>query len=296
MQVMHMSGRPIGFVSDLSTADDAVGMCKGLMLRISPASTIIDISHDVAPFNVREAARYLHDAPEFYPEDTVFAGVVYPETGTVRSIAAKTARGQLFVGPDNGILTLVLDAESLIEAREVQNLNVMNMPPSPSFYGRDIVVTCAAHLAAGFPFKDVGQPVGSLERFAYKAAQTDESGRVLGEVSCVDKNYGNVWTNIPQRLASSAGLTTAERLHVRLNGSSLEVPLARTFSDVPLGCPVAYFNSRGRLAFGLNQGSLAARVGPVNGTSVEITGIGQAGDEALAVRDRVSRASDAANA
>lgn len=177
----------------------------------------------------------------------MFAGVVYPQTGMVRSLAAKTARGQLFVVPDNGILTLVLDAEDVIETREVENPDAMNTPASPSFYGRDIVVACAAHLAAGFPLQDVGRPVSSLERFTYEVARTDASGRVLGEVSCVDKNYGNVWTNIHQRLASSAGLTTGVRLHVRLNGDSLELPLARTFSDVPIGRPLAYFNSRGRL-------------------------------------------------
>jgi S-adenosylmethionine hydrolase len=264
--------RPIAFLTDLGIDDDAVGMCKGLMLSISPASPIADITHTVPPFNVEEAAHYFADLPEYFPRDTVFCCVVYPETGAGPSIVLRNSYGQLFVAPDNGVLSLVTDVFGPTEAFQIDNPEVMRTPPSPSFYGRDVIVACAAHLAAGVPVEDVGPLRDSVVRLQLAAARLEEHGPV-GIVSMIDKNFGNVWTNIPDSLVERAGLEFGRTLRVRIGDQVLDLPFLRTFAEVPPEQPLAFINSRGRLAFARNQASLDDLLHAPRGTKVQVSGV-----------------------
>jgi S-adenosylmethionine hydrolase len=249
--------RTIAFISDLGYADDAVGMCKGIMLQRSPRSQIIDITHSVTPFDVVEAAHYLADLPAYFPEDTVFCCIIFPQTGVRPCIAARNERGQLFVAGDNGVLTLVERTCALTAVHQIDNPDVMILPPTPSFVGRDIMAPCAGRLAAGLPVEHVGAACGDITRLRLEGARSAGAGTVTGSVSVIDKNFGNVWTDIPERLCLEAGLTASIELAVDFGEAGEHCfPLVRTFGDVGIGQPLAFINSRGRLAFALNQGSL----------------------------------------
>jgi S-adenosylmethionine hydrolase len=265
-----MTGRPIAFMTDLGVGDDAVGMCKGLMLRISPDSQIVDITHGVRPFDVRQAGHYLGDLPRYFPDDTVFCCFVFPQTGTVPTIAVRNDRGQIFVAPDNGILTLAIGASGLAEAYDVENRDVMEYPPTPSFHGRDIMATCAAHLAAGAALEIVGPPRASIALLEYRDARITGDGAVKGEVTVIDKNFGNVWSNITQELLAEAGVDSSGSIEVTIGDERVTYSLVQTFGDVPFGEPLAYFNSRGRLALALNRGNLAETLGPVEGRELTV--------------------------
>jgi S-adenosylmethionine hydrolase len=268
-----MPNRLIAFITDLGVRDDAVGMCKGLMLSISPQSTIVDITHEVTPFDADEAAHYLRDLDSFFPAHTVFCCIVYPETGWRPAIAATNRLGQIFVGPDNGVYSRVLRTSGLDAAYEITNPEVCRTPLSMSFLGRDVIATCAAHIAAGRPLAEVGprrDDIVWLPDHEPTVVQTD--GKVRSRVSLIDKNFGNIWTDVTRDDLSAAGLADSARLRVSIDGDTEEWALVRTFGEVAPGARLAYFNSRERLAFATNRGNLAEEIKAARGLTVEITG------------------------
>jgi S-adenosylmethionine hydrolase len=265
-----MPGKTIGFITDLGIDDDAVGMCKGMMLAISPESQIVDITHSVTPFDVVEAAHYMADLPDFFPDDAVIACIVYPETGVGPCVVVRNSKGQLYVVPDNGVVTLVVDASGFDGAWEIQCPDVQRYPPTPSFCGRDVVAACAAHLAAGVSPEDVGPRRDEIAELPFRRPELNGDGGLVGEIAVIDKNFGNVWTNIPLDLCRRAGILDAPALELEVGGRRYRWPFRKTFGEVGEGEPLAFFNSRDRLAFALNQGSLAERIGDVKGLEIHV--------------------------
>lgn len=260
-----MPGTLIAFLSDVGATDDATALCKGLMLSISPDSVIVDITHSVTPFDVVEGARYLADVPEWFPEGTIICAYVYPQTGTnTATVAIRNAKDQLLVVPDNGLATCALRTVPAVAVHEVTDPSVMRFPPTPTWFGRDVVAAAAAHLAAGRPLDDVG-PARSVDdvRLLNLPEPRVTGDAVEGHVIRIDSMFGNVWTDIPLDLLPGARPDGAEdTVLVRFGGGDeLALTLRRTFGEVPIGEPLAYVNSRGLLAFALNQGNLAARFG-----------------------------------
>ncbi len=194
-----MSYRPIAFLSDVGSSDEAHALCKGLMYTIAPGVPIIDITHNVTPFDVREGALFLADVPGSFPANTVICAYVYPETGTTtKTIAVRNTKGQLLVAPNNGLLTFALEAVPEEECHAVTSPDVMNQPVTPTWYGKDVVAAAAAHLAAGIPLSGVGPELdhSDIVRLSYTESKRSE-GHVEGEVVRLDKTFGNVWTNVP---------------------------------------------------------------------------------------------------
>jgi S-adenosylmethionine hydrolase len=248
----------IAFLSDIGSADEAHSLCKGLIRTIAPGTDIIDITHQVTPFDVREGGLFLEDVPTSYPADTVICAYVYPETGTsTRTIVVRNEKGQLLVAPNNGLLTWALGSVAPVEAYEVTSPDVMNQPVTPTWYGKDVVVACAAHLAAGIVPSAVGPAIeiADLVRLPTATAARRSDGSVAGEIVRIDKNFGNVWTNIPLALLTNGGELDGKSVRVAIDDLALEIPYRKTFGEVPLGDPLIYTNSRGKVAFGLNQGS-----------------------------------------
>ncbi|MFD0856294.1 S-adenosyl-l-methionine hydroxide adenosyltransferase family protein [Actinomadura adrarensis] len=256
-----MPNRLIAFLSDVGAADEAHALCKGLMHSIAPGVTIVDITHDVTPFDVREGALFLADVPDSFPAETIVCAYVYPETGTdTRTIVARNAKGQLLVAPNNGLLTFALEASGLVACHEVTSPGVMKQPVTPTWYGKDVVAACAAHLAAGVPIEDVGPSLDSsgIVRLPHTdPAQTPDG--VRGEIVRIDKNFGNVWTNLPSEMIADQESLLGRQLKVELDGTVLELPFCTTFGEVEVGEPLVYVNSRGKLAFGVNQGNFVEK-------------------------------------
>src|SRR5580692_7570868 len=248
----------IGFMTDFDVRDDAIGICKAVMDGVAPGVRVIDITHQVTPFNIAEGARFLAGSAPYFPKDAVFVGVVDPGVGSTRkAIIAKSKVGQYFVVPDNGLLTLVQDRDGLEGARWITNPNWMiGSKLSSTFHGRDIFSPAGAHLARGDDWTQAGPAldVKELVRLTIDMASVSDKG-LHGEVIGTDGPFGNLVLDIPQATFAQLGYEVGDSVKVVLDGKPYEIPFEKTFSDVAVGKPLFYIDSRGRLSLAVNQGN-----------------------------------------
>jgi S-adenosylmethionine hydrolase len=271
----------ITFLSDFGPAAPAV--CRGVMFGIAPDANIIDVNHQVPRFSIRDGAASLVFALPHMPVGTHVA-VVDPGVGTERlPIAIKVARGDVLIGPDNGLL--IEAAEQLggiVEARALENRALWLPVVSSSFHGRDIFSPTAAHLAMGEPFESVGRTVAidELVRLVRPKATVRE-GRLETQITNV-MIYGNVtFAGTPLDLTEAIGPLTALRpirltfppaVPERDDGPLVEDTVwGLTFGSVPLGSSVLMADSEGRLSLSDNQGDAARRLGLAVDRPVTIT-------------------------
>ena len=253
------AARPaIVFLSDFGTANDAVAICKAVIVSIAPEARILDITHQVTPFSIEEGARFLYAVSPYYPAGTVFLAVVDPGVGTSRkALIVKTKKGQYFVAPDNGLLWPLVERDGLESAREISNPKWMiQAPVSSTFHGRDIFSPAAAHLAAGWDFDLAGPLTAELVRLTPKLATRDAAG-VTGEVIGLDDPYGALITNIPGEEFRKLGYELGDKVTLQLNHKPLEVPYLKTFMEAAVGAPLLYVDSRGRVGLAVNQGNFS---------------------------------------
>jgi S-adenosylmethionine hydrolase len=247
------------FMTDFGIVDDSVALCKGVMYGITPNLRIVDLTHQVNPFSIRDGARFLFGTTLYFPAGTVFVVVIDPGVGSTRkAVVVKSKRGQFFVLPDNGLMTMVEDRDGIETIREVTNPDWMvGAKISSTFHGRDIFSPVGAHIARGDDWTQVGPVVKELVRLNLKPAAVDEKG-LTGEVIALDGPFGNLITNISADDFMKLGYQHGDKLKVTIAGHEVEMPFVRTFSDVPLKRPLLFIDSRGRASFALNQASFAA--------------------------------------
>jgi S-adenosyl-L-methionine hydrolase (adenosine-forming) len=252
----------IVFMTDFGTANDAVAICRAVMYGIAPDVRITDITHQVTPYSIEEASRFLYGVTPYYPAGTVFLVVVDPGVGTSRkAIAVKSKKGQYFILPDNGVITPVLDRDGLESAREIANQHWMIQAPlSSTFHGRDIFSPAAAHLAAGWEFDLVGPPVQQLVRLSTKTAVTSNKG-IEGDVIGLDDPFGSLITNIPGEDFRQLGYNPGDKVFVQINKKVVALPFAKTFMDVPVGEALLYIDSRGRVGIAVNEDNYSKKFG-----------------------------------
>ena len=254
----------IVFMTDFGTVDDSVPICKGVMYSIMPEVRIVDLSHQVTPFSILEGARFLYGATPYYPAGTIFTVVIDPGVGSTRKAAViRSKRGQFFVLPDNGLITLVADRDGLEAAREITNPGWMiGKALSSTFHGRDIFSPAAAHLARGEDWTQVGPAleVNTLVRLDLQAPKLDAQG-LQGEVIATDGPFGNLVTNVDADEFLKLGYERGQTVPIAMGDKKLDLPFVKTFSDVPLKKPLIYIDSRGRFSLAVNQGSFAATYG-----------------------------------
>lgn len=252
------------FMTDFGHVDDSVPICKGVMLGIAPELRIVDLTHDVTPFDVLDGARFLAGTTPYYPADTVFVVVVDPGVGSTRkAIVARSKRGQYFVLPDNGLLTLVEDQDGIESAYQIQNPSWMiGSALSSTFHGRDIFSPVGAHLARGEDPAKVGPALGltKLVRLAIRKAALNANG-ISATVIGTDGPFGNLVTNVNREDFARLGYALGEKVKFTVAGKPLEIPFVKTFSDVPVGSPLLYIDSRGHLGLAVNQSSFVKRYG-----------------------------------
>ena len=236
---------PIALLTDFGLLDPYVGTMKGVLAGLAPGVPVLDVTHGVPPQDVRVGALFLDAAWPHFPVGTVFVCVVDPGVGTRRRPIVVRAAGRLFVGPDNGLLGLLPDAE-------VRQITAPWGNPSPSrtFHGRDLFAPVAARLATGSPFEDVGPLVEDPVRVVLPLPV---DGR--GEVLYVD-HYGNAVTNLPG----------ADEGVVRIRGRV--APVVHTYAAATPGEAVALTGSTGRLEIAVRDGHAARELGLAPGTSV----------------------------
>jgi S-adenosylmethionine hydrolase len=250
----------IVFMTDFGTANDAVAICRAVIYGIAPTVRITDITHQVTPFSIEEASRFLYGVTPYYPAGTVFLNVIDPGVGTSRkAIIAKSKKGQLFVAPDNGLLSPVLDRDGLDSAHEITNTNWMTQAAvSSTFHGRDIFSPAAAHLAAGWDYSLAGPVVPQLVQLTAKTSTTGPTG-IEGDILGLDDPFGSLITNIPGDEFKKLGYVPGDKVTVQLNKKPVTLPFGKTFMDVPVGEPLLYIDSRGRIGLAVNQGNYSKK-------------------------------------
>jgi hypothetical protein len=263
----------IVFMTDFGVVDDSVALCKGVMYSILPGVRIVDLTHEVTPFAIADGARFLFGATPYFPVGTVFVVVIDPTVGSTRkAIVARSKRGQYFVLPDNGLLTLVEQRDGIEAVREITNPDWMiGTKLSSTFHGRDIFSPVGAHVARGDDWTKVGPvvPVKDLVRLDMKAAIVDDRG-LHGTVIGTDGPFGNLVTNISAEDFSKLGYQRGQDVTLHIGGREMTIKFVKTFSDVPVGQPLLYIDSRGRLAMAVNQNNFAATYGVKVTSKIEI--------------------------
>jgi S-adenosylmethionine hydrolase len=250
----------IVFMTDFGTANDAVAVCKAVMLGIAPDVRIMDITHQVTPFSIEEASRNLESVTEYYPAGTVFVAVIDPGVGTSRkAVIVKSKKGQYFVLPDNGLITPVIDRDGLEHAYEITNTNWMIQSAiSSTFHGRDIFSPAGAHLAMGWDYTQAGPEVAQLVRLTRKTATVTDKG-VAGDVIGLDDPFGSLVTDVPGDVMKTLGYNFGDKIAFQLDKKWLTLPFGKTFMDVAVGDSLLYVDSRGRLGLAVNQGNYSKK-------------------------------------
>ncbi len=253
------NARPIVvFMTDFGTANDAVAICKAVIIGIAPDVRIMDITHQVTPFSIEEGARFLAGVTPYYPSGTVFLVVVDPGVGTSRkAVIVKTKKGQYFVLPDNGIVTPVVGRDGLDGAREITNTSWMiGDKISSTFHGRDIFSPTAAHLAEGEDWTLAGPEVNDLVRLTPRAATIDAKG-ITGTVIGLDDPFGSLITDIEGEDFKKLGYEIGDKVTLKIEKREFTFPYVKTFGAEPVGQALVYIDSRGRVGVAVNQGDFS---------------------------------------
>jgi S-adenosyl-L-methionine hydrolase (adenosine-forming) len=251
----------VTLTSDFGTQDHYVACMKGAILRINPKATLVDVTHDIVPQGIVQAAFVLRQIWSWFPAGTVHVVVVDPGVGTGRRILVGRYTDRIVVAPDNGILTLVHRDGQFQELRVVENRQYFAGPLSTTCHGRDVLAPAAAHITNGVRLNEFGPLIDRLELLSLPSPRRDGLG-LVGEVLYVD-HFGNLITNISvadvNAVAGRCG-----RLTVRL-GERVIGPIHATYGDVAVGEPVAMISSTVMLEIAVNRGNAAeafdARVG-----------------------------------
>jgi hypothetical protein len=255
----------IALLTDFGTLDHYVGTMKGVALGICPEATLVDITHDVAPHDVRAAARQLAASYRYFPAGTVFLVVVDPGVGSSRRGLAVDTGDHRFVAPDNGVLSAVLDETPARRVVELTERKFARPTISRTFEGRDRFAPAAAWLARGAAITTLGRNVSAPVRLEWPAVEERPDG-IDGVVELVDR-FGNLVTNIEraavERLLRGGGIDITAGSHV--------VPrLVDTYADVPAGSICALFGSSDRLEIAVSGGSAAAGLALAVGAPVRL--------------------------
>jgi S-adenosylmethionine hydrolase len=247
-------------MTDFGTANDAVAICRAVIIGIAPDVRIMDITHQVTPFQIEEASRFLYGVTPYYPPGTVFLVVVDPGVGTSRkAVIVKSKKGQFFVVPDNGLVSAVIERDGLEGAREITNQHWMIQAAiSSTFHGRDIFSPAAAHLAEGWDYTIAGPEVAQLVQLTAKTAKVDAKG-ITGEIIGLDDPYGSLITDVAKEDLESLGYSLDDKVTVQINKKPVTLPYVKAFMNVPVGASLLYIDSRGRVAIAVNQGNYSKK-------------------------------------
>jgi S-adenosylmethionine hydrolase len=242
----------ISFLTDFGILQEYVGVCKAVMLSINPNTVILDISHTVSPYNIKEAAFMLKNFVQYSPP-CVHIAVVDPGVGTERrGIAIETARGDFLVGPDNGVLMWAAESLTVQDVVFLETRKYMLHTVSSSFHGRDIFSPAGAHLSRGVSLAELGPSVEKTDLHSLPyPTWTKKKHSIAGTVVRIDR-FGNIQTSI-----EASTLQDRKKVTIVMGDQKLVIPVVKTFGEVNKGEFLIYEDSDGLLTLAQNQGDAA---------------------------------------
>jgi S-adenosylmethionine hydrolase len=255
----------VTLTTDYGTNDHLVGTLKGVLLKINPELTIVDITHHVSPYDLLDGALTIGAAYSYFPPRTIHIVVVDPGVGTTRRPLLVTAQNQYFVAPDNGVLSLVYEREQdNLVVRHATAEHYFLQPISKTFHGRDIFAPVAAWLSKGWQTAAMGEEIQDFQRFTLPRPKPVDGGS-QGVVLRIDA-FGNVMTNFrAEDLSESAKNGGGLNLKV---GTHTISRLVDTFASGAADGPIAYVGSSGYLEIGINKANAARKLAIARGAAV----------------------------
>jgi S-adenosylmethionine hydrolase len=241
----------ITLLTDFGTRDVYVGIMRGVILGLAPSVQIVDLSHEIAPQAIAEAAFLLDSAAPYFPWGTIHVAVIDPGVGTERRIVCARTSRATYLAPDNGLLARILERDPPAHLVSVENAEYFLPTVSTTFHGRDIFAPVAAHLANGLDPRSLGPVIRELTPLPFPQPRRTAPGVLTGEVIHVDR-FGNLVTNVGEPFAANVASLT-------IHGKRIEGPVCRAYGERDLGEPLLIFGSSGFLEISVNSGD-AARV------------------------------------
>ncbi|MCS7225288.1 MAG: SAM-dependent chlorinase/fluorinase [Armatimonadetes bacterium] len=260
----------VALLTDFGDRDIYVGVMKGVIAQICPQAQTIDLTHQVAPYDISGGALALWGAYRYFPRGTVFCCIVDPGVGSQRRPIAVQSRDYCFVGPDNGLFWWVLDEEGCEKVVEIQNKVYWLPIVSRTFHGRDIFAPIAAHLAKGIPVDDLGPEIEkeSLHRLPPLRALIGKE-QIVAEVVHIDR-FGNAITNLREEdFADWVQELGWRSWQARIAGVTFSEILSY-YGEAKKGEPLLLFNSFGLLEIAVREGSAQKDLGIEKGRFIEI--------------------------
>ena len=250
----------VSLLTDYGNEDEFVGVCHAVIRGIAPDVPVVDLTHGIARYGVREGSIVLRNSLPYVPVG-VHVAIVDPQVGTERrAVAIRTGDGRALVGPDNGLLSLAWEAcGGAVEAVDITRSPHRLEPVSATFHGRDIFAPVAAHLAAGAELADAGQHVelDELQLLALPEPKVSE-GEVFAHVLLVDR-FGNASLDVSHADLAGSGLTLGSAVEIEVGGGERFIAtFVQTFADVRPGDVILYEDSYRMLAIAVNRGDAAA--------------------------------------
>jgi S-adenosylmethionine hydrolase len=258
-----VSAPVITLLTDYGLEDDFVGICHGVIARICPDARMIDISHGVARHDIRDGALMLRGALPYMPIG-VHVVVVDPDVGAERrAVALRVGDQRLLVGPDNGVLIPAAEAAGgIVEAVDIARSRYRLEPVSATFHGRDVFSPVAAHLAAGVPLAEVGDPCDAGELIGLELPAPRREGEVIVAHAVHIDRFGNVQLDVGHDDVIRFGLKMGHEIELALDAGRVErARYVRTFADVTPGQLLVYEDAYRVLAVAVNHGNAADRIG-----------------------------------
>ena len=257
----------ITLTTDYGTNDHLVGTMKGVILKINPDVTIVDITHNVTAYDLLDGALAIGSAYAYFPPKTVHVVVVDPGVGTERRPLLVSAQNQYFIAPDNGVLSMIYEREDNVVVRHATAEHYFLQPVSKTFHGRDIFAPIAAWLSKGWQTASMGEEITDYKKFALPKPKAAD-GVAKGIVMRVDA-FGNLITNFRIEDLPESALTNGEvKFQVGNQAVSRMVP---TFASGEAGEPVAYLGSTGYVEIAVNKGNASRTLSIGRGAAVVLT-------------------------
>jgi S-adenosylmethionine hydrolase len=259
----------ITLTTDFGTADHYVAAIKGVILWINPAVNIVDITHDIPPHDIFEAAFIIKNAYQYFPPDSIHITVVDPGVGSNRRPLLICTDHHHFLAPDNGVLTFILEHEHIVEAYELTAKHYWRGIASDTFHGRDIFAPVAGWLSKGTRPRNFGEPTNAPVKIKVPTPQNLDEKRILGTIIHIDR-FGNAVLNVDMDHMISLNRDILKNSLKLKSGNVTITDFKKTYAEGEQGKPFFLFNSSNHLEIAMNQSSAASTLNLKRGSEVLI--------------------------